>query len=93
MTNNELEALKQDLKALIIEECDKEDEIELHEFQDDDTLFGRKSNIALDSLDALQLSMAIQKKYNVRIEGASAVRKHMKDVNTLAQHIASQTNA
>lgn len=90
MNNNEIDTLKQDLKKLIIEECDKEDEVELDEFQDDDVLFGRKSTIALDSLDALQLSMAIQKKYNVRIEGASAVRKHMKDVSTLAEYIAAQ---
>lgn len=82
--------LKQALKQLIIDECDKQDEIELHDFADDTPLFGNKSPLALDSLDALQVSMAIQKQYGVRIEGASLVRKVMKSVDTLAAYIAEQ---
>lgn len=82
--------LKQDLKLLIIEECDKSDEISVEEFTDDMPLFGRKSELALDSLDALQISMAIQQKYGIRIEGASMVRKVMADVDTLATFIAEQ---
>lgn len=82
--------LKQALKQLIIDECDKQDEIELADFADDTPLFGNKSPLALDSLDALQVSMAIQKKYGVRIEGAGLVRKVMLSVDTLANYITEQ---
>lgn len=84
------ESLKQTLKQLIIDECDKQDDIEIDDFGDDTPLFGNKSPLALDSLDALQVSMAIQKKYGVRIEGASLVRKVMVNVSTLAQYITEQ---
>lgn len=90
MGNNVDNALKQTLKQLIIEECDKEDEISLADFTDDMPLFGDKSLLALDSLDALQISMAIQQKYGVRIEGAGLARKVMLSVNTLANYIAEQ---
>lgn len=81
---------KQQLKTLILEESDKLDEIELEDFADDMALFGRNSPLALDSLDALQISMAIQKQYGVRLEGAGMVRKHMQTVNALAEFIEQQ---
>lgn len=82
-----MEQLTQDLKLLIIDECDKSDDIELEDFSDDLPLFGAQSPLALDSLDTLQISMAVQKQYGVRIEGAGAVRKAMPTVEVLAQFI------
>ena len=84
--------LKQELKTLIIEECDKEDDITLDEFSDDMPILGNKSPLDLDSLDTLQISMAIQKTYGVRIEGAGTVRKAMKSINTLAEFIQKNSN-
>lgn len=84
------ESLIKALKQLIIDECDKQDDIEIEDFGDNTPLFGNKSPLALDSLDALQVSMAIQKKYGIRIEGASLVRKVMVDVATLANYITEQ---
>ena len=84
------ESLIKALKQLIIEECDKQDDIEIEDFGDNTPLFGNKSPLALDSLDALQVSMAIQKKYGIRIEGAGLVRKVMVDVATLANYITEQ---
>ena len=88
--DNSLDQLKHDLKVMIIDECDKEDEITLEEFSDDMPLFGNQSELALDSLDALQVSMAIQKAYGVRIEGSSLARKVMQSVDTLASYISEQ---
>lgn len=85
-----LAQLTHDLKQLIIDECDKSDDIELDDFADDLPLFGPKSPLALDSLDTLQISMAIQKTYGVRIEGAGEVRKAMPSVQVLAQFILDQ---
>jgi acyl carrier protein len=91
MDNTNITALIEDLKVLIIDECDKRDEVDLADFTDDMPLFGNKSLLALDSLDALQVSMAIQKKYGVRIEGSSLARKVMQSVTTLAQYVAGES--
>ena len=93
MDNAKTNELIQALKLLIIEECDKEDEITLDEFTDDMPLFGNKSALTLDSLDALQVSMAIQQRYGVRIEGSSLARKVMQSVSTLANYISEQQAA
>jgi len=77
--------LKKQLKILIIEESDKE--IDPQSIQDDELLFGQESNIQLDSLDAIQLTMAIQKRYAVKITDSKEVRRAFATVNSLADTI------
>ena len=79
--------LKQELKQLLVRECDKEDDIDWQDIQDDEPLFGRESRIQMDSLDALQLSLAVQQKYGVRIEGATDGRRILVNIDALAAHI------
>lgn len=79
--------LKQELKQLLVRECDKEDDIDWQEILDDEPLFGRESRIQMDSLDALQLSLAVQQKYGVRIEGAKDGRRILVNIDSLAEHI------
>jgi acyl carrier protein len=79
--------LKQELKQLLVRECDKEDDIDWQDIQDDEPLFGRESRIQMDSLDALQLSLAVQQKYGVRIEGAKDGRRILVNIDALAAHI------
>ncbi|PKG82520.1 acyl carrier protein [Colwellia sp. 75C3] len=75
------------LKKLIIEECDKEDDFEPSDILDDELLFGRKSRIALDSLDALQLSLVLKKKFAISIEGSKETRKHLQSIASIAELI------
>ena len=79
--------LKQQLKQLLVRECDKEDDIDWQEILDDEPLFGRESRIQMDSLDALQLSLAVQQAYGVRIEGAKEGRRILASINSLAAFI------
>lgn len=79
--------LKQQLKQLLVRECDKEDDIEWQDILDDEPLFGRESRIQMDSLDALQLSLAVQQAYGVRIEGAKEGRRILANINSLAAFI------
>lgn len=81
------DALKLALKELIIEECDKED-LTPAAIDDNEPLLGGKFD--LDSLDVLQICMAVKKQYNVRIEGNTAARRALKSINTLAQTIAKK---
>ncbi|HOT44610.1 MAG TPA: phosphopantetheine-binding protein [Spirochaetota bacterium] len=79
------ERLKTELKELIIAECDLD--IGTDEIGDDDTLFGSDSPIGLDSVDALQISIAVQNKYGVVITDSKVLRRVMKTINTFADYI------
>ncbi|NBI42684.1 acyl carrier protein [[Haemophilus] felis] len=80
------ELLEQELKKLILQEAEK-DEFEVEEISDDEPLFGEQSRIQLDSLDALQIAVALQAHFGVRLQGDRMVRKHMLCVRDLAQFI------
>jgi acyl carrier protein len=78
-------ALKFQLKNLIAVESDRG--VAPESIGDDDPLFGRHSDVDLDSLDTLQLIMAIQKSYGVRIAGGNEARRVFATVNTLADAV------
>lgn len=81
------DTLKAELKVLIIEECDKD--IEPGDIGDDAILIG--GELDLDSLDALQIAMAVKTRYGVRIEGGPDARRALQSVNTLADTILEHT--
>ena len=54
---------------------------------DDEPFFGEESRLALDSLDALQISMAIQQAYGVRMADSKETRRAMRSLNDLAAHL------
>jgi len=84
--DTEFEALKIELKALIIEECEKED-ITPEDVPDDVELFSPQSGLELDSLDALQISMALQNRYKVRLADPKEFRRVVSTTNALATYI------
>ncbi len=57
------------------------------EIGDEDPLFGRDSRLGLDSIDALQISIAIQNKYNIIITDSKEMRRVMRSMNTFADFI------
>lgn len=77
--------LKTNLKKLIIEECDKD--VDISDINDDDVLFSEECALELDSMDALQISMALQKEYNIEANDSKKLRKIMLSINTLADYI------
>ena len=85
MIGSQDDALKLELKKLIIEECDRD--IEPEEIKDDEILFGSDATLELDSMDALQISMALHKKYGIDANDSKKLRKIMESINTLADHI------
>ena len=82
-------ALEQQLKQLIVQETEK-DELDPAEIGDDEWLFGEQSRIQLDSLDALQIVVALQAHFGVRLQGDRMVRKHMMNVRDLAAFIRAE---
>jgi acyl carrier protein len=83
MADLELATLKQALKALIVKECDKD--IDPESIRDDEQLIG--GALDLDSLDALQICLAVKDRYDVRIEGGHAAHKALRSVHALADTI------
>ena len=81
-------ALEQELKKLIIQETEK-DEFDPMEISDE-WLFGEQSRIQLGSLDALQVVVALQAHFGVRLQGDRMVRKHMMNIHDLAAFIREQ---
>ena len=79
--------LEQQLKQLIIRECDKEDDIDWQSIDNNEPLFGQNSRIQMDSLDALQVSLALQQHHGVRIEGAKEGRQVLTTIVNIAAFI------
>lgn len=80
--------LIQELKQLIIDSLDLED-LTPADIDPKAPLFG--AGLGLDSIDALELGVAIQKKYHVKLDANSAdTRQHFQSVENLAKFITSQ---
>jgi acyl carrier protein len=54
----------------------------------DEPLFGPDSRLDLDSLDGLQLSVAIQKRYGIRMADSKDLRRALTSLTILASYIA-----
>lgn len=78
--------LKTALKELIIETLDLED-IEVSDINDDEALF--IDGLGLDSIDALELGLAIKKTYNVKIDANSEeTKQHFSSINSLSEFVS-----
>lgn len=79
------DSLKREIKRLIIQELDLRDKTE-SDIVDDAPLFGE--GLGLDSLDALQLAMAIEDHFGVQIPEGEQAKGIFSSVTALAEHIA-----
>ena len=88
--NNWLMAdLEHDIKLLIIETLKLED-VQADDIKSDELLFG--GDLGLDSIDALELGVALRRRYALQIETINdEVRAHFATIRALARFIASQT--
>ena len=80
-----MEALKQELKAKIIEALNLED-IAIEEINDNDPLFG--DGLGLDSIDALELIVLLDKIYGIRLADPKQGKAIFESVETMANYIA-----
>jgi acyl carrier protein len=76
---------KTELKQMIIEACEKE--VEIESIDDNLPMFGNGTALELDSLDALQLSMEIKKRYGVDLADSKEFRRVFTSINSLADYI------
>ena len=78
------EKLKRDLKRLIIDELDLRDDSE-DTIDDGAPLFG--DGLGLDSLDALQLAVAIEERFAVTIPDDDRAKAIFASVSAIADHL------
>ncbi|HEX3855908.1 MAG TPA: acyl carrier protein [Verrucomicrobiae bacterium] len=81
--NNPME-LKTQIKQMLIENLMLK--VSAEEIGDDQPLFGPGS-LGLDSVDALQLVVALEKNYGLKLSDTEAARKTMQTVNAIAAAI------
>jgi len=83
-----MENLNHEIKELIISSLELED-VTPEDIKDDEPLFG--TGLGLDSIDALELGVALKKKYDVKLSAESEdSRKHFASVNALAAYVAAE---
>jgi acyl carrier protein len=85
MTPIELAA---ELKTLVLEAAEKQ--APAGGLSDDEPLFGPDARLDLDSLDALQVSMAIQARFGVRMADSKETRRALGSISQLAEYLAAQ---
>lgn len=79
-----MEALKQELKGKIIEVLNLED-IAIADINDDDALFG--DGLGLDSIDALELIVMLDKDYGIKLVDPKEGKTIFKSIETMASYI------
>ncbi|MCD4833013.1 MAG: acyl carrier protein [Bacteroidales bacterium] len=82
--------LKADIKKMIVETLNMQD-ITPEDIEDDLPLFGGDNTLGLDSIDAIELVMAIQRDFKVRIDDQNLAREVLKDVNSIADFVQSKS--
>jgi acyl carrier protein len=89
MMTEPTQALKMEIKKLILMTLDISD-VDLEKIDDEKPLFGSDNALTLDSVDALEIIMALQKQYGVRIGDQNLARSIVRSVNTIADFITRE---
>lgn len=76
-----------DLKKLLVENCMLK--VQVDQIQSDTPLFGPNS-VGLDSIDALQMTLAVEKAYGVPIKDPATARQALQSLGTLREWLMKQ---
>jgi len=81
--------LKKEIKLLILETLNIKN-TKPEDIDDATPIFSKESVLGLDSIDGIELIMAIQKKYEVRIGDQNLARSVLESVNSIAEFVAKE---
>jgi acyl carrier protein len=85
-----MDDLKRQIKELIVNALELED-IKPEHIADSEPIFGE--GLGLDSIDALELGVALKKKFGIKFSSENAEnRKHFASVDSLAAYIIAETS-
>ena len=87
--NKSLEELRKELKELLVDNLALE-EITPEEIKDDEILF--EEGLGLDSLDAVEIVVLIQRNYGLEIVDEEEAREILRSMDTLARWVHENSN-
>ena len=84
------EELESEIKEIIIKSLDLED-MSADDIETQAPLFGE--GLSLDSIDALEIGMALKRKYNITLDSDKEKNKeHFYSIDTLSKFVRSKIN-
>ena len=86
----DLSEIRQKLKTLLVDHLNLQD-VRPEQIQDDAPLFG--GDIGLDSLDAVEIVVILQRHFGVEIKDMDVGKRVFHSVNTLADYIYENTHS
>ena len=89
MTAEPSAELKLEIKKLVMQTLSISD-INPEDVDDEEPLFGGSNALTLDSVDAIEIIMALQRTYNIRISDQSQARYVIRSINSIADFINSE---
>jgi acyl carrier protein len=85
-----MDSLKEDLKKQIIEQLNLED-VRVEDIADDALLFNDQG-LGLDSIDALELIVLMEKYYSIQVTRPEEGKEAFLSINTMAEYIRKRQN-
>jgi acyl carrier protein len=85
---SDLTPLREALRELVLDASEKTEPA--GGLAPDEILFGSESRLQLDSLDALQVSMAIQKRFGIRITDSKETRRALATLQDMAEYLQTK---
>ena len=80
---------KAEIKKMIMETLNITD-VDPKDVDDEEPLFGGNNALTLDSVDAIEIIMAIQRIYQIRIADQTVARHVVRSINSIAEYITAE---
>jgi acyl carrier protein len=89
MNEEQRQSLRHEIKQLIIDTL-KITHVKAEEVDNSAPLFGKDNPLGLDSIDAIEIILAVQQKYNVRIADQNLARVILDSTNSIAEFLEKE---
>lgn len=91
MPNESLEDIKLEVKKLIIKTLNFKD-VKPEEIIDNVSFFTGENTIKIDSIDALEIVLEVQRTFNVRINNQNLARVIINSVDSISEFVYAEHN-
>lgn len=89
MLNEPSDELKLEIKNLIMTTLNITD-IDPADVDDNEPLFGGSNALTLDSVDGIEIIMAMQRKYGIRMNDQNLARQIIQSINSIAEFVVKE---